>query len=108
MNLALITGSTGLDGSYLAEAVLGKGYLVHGLIRRASTFNPARIDHLYQDPHDSDVRLFVHDSDLIDGHCSPRCLSRSNRPRSTTSPRSRTSVSRSAIPSTPGTRPGSA
>ena len=57
---AFITGITGQDGSYLAELLLGKGYEVHGLIRRASTFNTARIDHLYQDAHDPDVRLVLH------------------------------------------------
>ncbi len=55
----LITGITGQDGSYLAELLLSKGYEVHGLIRRASTFNTSRIDHLYVDPHDSDARLFL-------------------------------------------------
>jgi len=64
---ALITGITGQDGSYLAELLLGKGYEVHGLIRRASTFNTARIDHLYQDPHDPAARLFLHYGDLSDG-----------------------------------------
>jgi GDPmannose 4,6-dehydratase len=64
---ALITGITGQDGSYLAELLLGKGYEVHGLIRRASTFNTSRIDHLYQDPHDPDARLFLHYGDLSDG-----------------------------------------
>ncbi len=64
---ALITGITGQDGSYLAELLLGKGYEVHGLIRRASTFNTARIDHLYVDPHASDARLFLHYGDLSDG-----------------------------------------
>ena len=64
---ALITGITGQDGSYLAELLLAKGYEVHGLIRRASTFNTARIDHLYQDPHDPDARLFLHYGDLTDG-----------------------------------------
>ena len=54
MKRALITGITGQDGSYLAELLLEKGYEVHGLIRRASTFNTERIDHLYQDPHDPD------------------------------------------------------
>ncbi|MDO9454944.1 GDP-mannose 4,6-dehydratase [Nocardioides sp.] len=67
MKKALITGITGQDGSYLAELLLGKGYEVHGLIRRASTFNTARIDHLYQDPHDRDARLFLHYGDLSDG-----------------------------------------
>jgi GDPmannose 4,6-dehydratase len=64
---ALITGITGQDGSYLAELLLEKGYEVHGLIRRASTFNTARIEHLYQDPHDPDARLFLHYGDLSDG-----------------------------------------
>lgn len=64
---ALITGITGQDGSYLAELLLAKDYEVHGLIRRASTFNTARIDHLYVDPHASDARLFLHYGDLSDG-----------------------------------------
>ncbi|GJF14771.1 GDP-mannose 4,6-dehydratase [Mycolicibacterium cyprinidarum] len=64
---ALITGITGQDGSYLAELLLGKGYEVHGLIRRASTFNTSRIDHLYEDPHVSEARLFLHYGDLSDG-----------------------------------------
>ena len=64
---ALITGITGQDGSYLAELLLGKGYEVHGLIRRASSFNTARIDHLYQDPHEADRRLFLHFGDLSEG-----------------------------------------
>lgn len=63
---ALITGITGQDGSYLAELLLAKGYEVHGLIRRASTFNTSRIDHLYQDPHEPDARLFLHYGDLTD------------------------------------------
>ncbi|MDZ7578802.1 MAG: GDP-mannose 4,6-dehydratase [Candidatus Nanopelagicales bacterium] len=63
---ALITGITGQDGSYLAELLLEKGYEVHGLIRRASTFNTARIDHLYTDPHDPESRLFLHYGDLTD------------------------------------------
>lgn len=64
---ALITGVTGQDGSYLAELLLGKGYTVHGLIRRASTFNTQRIDHLYRDPHDPDSNFFLHYGDLSDG-----------------------------------------
>lgn len=64
---ALITGITGQDGSYLAEFLLGKGYEVHGITRRTSSFNTARIDHLYQDPHDRGVRLFLHYGDLADG-----------------------------------------
>ncbi|BBZ79570.1 GDP-mannose 4,6-dehydratase [Mycolicibacterium anyangense] len=64
---ALITGITGQDGSYLAELLLSKGYEVHGLIRRASTFNTSRIDHLYVDPHAPDARMFLHYGDLSDG-----------------------------------------
>jgi len=64
---ALITGITGQDGSYLAEFLLGKGYQVHGLVRRSSTFNTARIDHLYQDAHDPEATLFLHRGDLGDG-----------------------------------------
>ena len=67
MKKALITGITGQDGSYLAEFLLGKGYEVHGIIRRASTFNTDRIDHLYKDPHDPEARLFLHYGDLTDG-----------------------------------------
>jgi GDPmannose 4,6-dehydratase len=63
---ALITGITGQDGSYLAELLLGKGYEVHGIKRRASSFNTARIDHLYQDPHESRVRFKLHYGDLTD------------------------------------------
>jgi GDPmannose 4,6-dehydratase len=63
---ALITGITGQDGSYLAELLLGKGYEVHGIIRRASTFNTERIDHLYQDPHVNGVQLFLHYGDIGD------------------------------------------
>ena len=66
MKRALITGITGQDGSYLAELLLGKGYEVHGIIRRASTFNTGRIDHLYQDPHINGVRLFLHYGDVAD------------------------------------------
>jgi len=64
---ALITGITGQDGSYLAELLLSKGYEVHGLIRRSSTINTSRIDHVYQDPHESGARLFLHYGDLTDG-----------------------------------------
>ena len=66
MKKALVTGITGQDGSYLADLLLAKGYEVHGVIRRASTFNTARIDHLYQDPHVNGVRLFLHYGDLSD------------------------------------------
>ena len=64
MPKAVITGVTGQDGSYLAELLLSKGYEVHGLIRKASTFNTGRIDHIYQDPHDPSARLFLHYGDL--------------------------------------------
>ena len=63
---ALISGITGQDGSYLAEFLLDKGYEVHGLIRRSSSFSTGRIEHLYRDPHEADVRLFLHYSDLTD------------------------------------------
>jgi len=66
MTRALITGITGQDGSYLADLLIGKGYEVHGIIRRASTFNTSRIDHLYADPHIHGVRLFLHYGDLAD------------------------------------------
>ena len=66
MKKALITGITGQDGSYLAEFLLSKGYEVHGIIRRASTFNTARIDHIFVDPHDPHARLFLHYGDLSD------------------------------------------
>jgi len=65
--VALITGITGQDGSYLAEFLLSKDYEVHGLIRRASTFNTSRIDHIYQDPHDPNPKLNLHYGDLTDG-----------------------------------------
>ncbi len=67
MKKALITGVTGQDGSYLAELLLEKGYEVHGIIRRASTFNTQRIDHIYQDPHVRDQRLFLYYGDMVDG-----------------------------------------
>ncbi len=67
MKKALITGITGQDGSYLTELLLSKGYEVHGIIRRASSFNTGRIDHLYQDSHIADTRLFLHYGDLTDG-----------------------------------------
>ncbi len=64
---ALVTGITGQDGSYLAELLLSKGYEVHGVIRRSSSFNTGRIDHIYQDPHNQDRRLFLHYGDMTDG-----------------------------------------
>ncbi len=71
---ALITGITGQDGSYLAELLLSKGYEVHGVIRRTSTFNTDRIDHLYQDPHTPGAKLFLHYGDLADGVTLRRLL----------------------------------
>ncbi len=67
MKRALITGITGQDGSYLAEFLLEKGYQVHGIIRRSSTFNTNRIEHLYTDPHANEAKLFLHYGDLSDG-----------------------------------------
>lgn len=67
MKRALITGITGQDGSYLAELLLEKGYEVHGMIRRSSSFNTARIEHLYKDPHDTGSKLFLHYGDITDG-----------------------------------------
>src|ERR1700693_3163438 len=66
MKRALITGITGQDGAYLAELLLAKGYEVHGIKRRASSFNTDRIDHLYLDPHERDVRMHLHYGDLTD------------------------------------------
>src|SRR3989344_5191874 len=74
MKKALITGITGQDGSYLTEFLLEKGYEVHGIIRRSSNFNTARIDHIYQDPHDAGRRLFLYYGDLTDGSNISRIL----------------------------------
>ncbi|QQR89108.1 MAG: GDP-mannose 4,6-dehydratase [Myxococcales bacterium] len=71
---ALVTGITGQDGSYLAELLLEKGYEVHGIIRRSSSFNTERIDHLYRDPHSPEARLFLHYGDLADGSALSRVL----------------------------------
>jgi GDPmannose 4,6-dehydratase len=76
MQRALITGITGQDGSYLAELLTSKGYEVHGVIRRASSFNTDRLDHLYQDPHEKDRRLILHYGDLADGTVLRRILER--------------------------------
>src|SRR3989344_6898576 len=73
---AFITGITGQDGSYLAELLLSKDYEVHGVIRRASTFNTSRIDHLYQDPHVNGVKLFLHYGDLTDGSNIERLINK--------------------------------
>ena len=63
---ALITGATGQDGAYLAELLLGKGYVIHGIKRRSSSFNTARVDHLYRDPHEGGVRFHLHYGDVTD------------------------------------------
>ncbi|TDX58916.1 GDP-mannose 4,6-dehydratase [Orenia marismortui] len=78
MKKALITGITGQDGSYLAELLLGKGYEVHGIIRRASTFNTERIDHIYQDPHEEDARLLLHYGDMTDSSNLSRLVEKIN------------------------------
>ena len=79
MKTALVTGITGQDGSYLAELLLEKGYTVHGVIRRSSSFNTGRIDHIYQDRHEPDARLYLHHGDLSDGTGLRRIL-RAARP----------------------------
>ena len=66
MKKALITGITGQDGAHLAELLLDKGYEVHGIKRRSSSFNTARVDHLYRDPHEEGVRFLIHYGDLTD------------------------------------------
>ena len=76
MKRALITGITGQDGSYLAELLLGKGYEVHGLVRRSSSFSTERIEHLYRDPHEEGVRLLLHYSDLTDSSSLVTTLNR--------------------------------
>ena len=78
MKRALITGITGQDGSYLTELLLGKGYEVHGIIRRTSSFNTGRIDHLYRDPHLDGVRLFLHYGDLTDSSNLNRLIEKIN------------------------------
>ena len=72
--VALITGITGQDGAYLAEFLIGKGYVVHGIRRRASLFNTDRIDHLYKDPHDPEARLFLHYGDMTDSSSLVRII----------------------------------
>ncbi len=73
---ALITGITGQDDSYLAEFLLGKGYIVHGIKRRTSLFNTDRIDHLYQDRHDEGVRFFLHHGDQVSSVIAQQLLNR--------------------------------
>ena len=72
--VALITGITGQDGAYLAELLLDKGYVVHGLKRRTSLINTERIDHLYQDPHEKDRRLVLHYGDMTDSSSLVRVI----------------------------------
>ena len=74
MKKALITGITGQDGSYLAEFLLAKGYEVHGIMRRSSSFNTERVDHIFRDIHEQDVRFFMHFGDLTDGSNINRTL----------------------------------
>jgi len=74
MKKALITGITGQDGSYLTEQLLDKGYEVHGIIRRASSFNTKRIDHIYNDPHHKGVRMLLHYGDMTDSSNLNRLL----------------------------------
>jgi GDPmannose 4,6-dehydratase len=83
MKKALVTGITGQDGSYLTEILLEKGYEVHGIIRRSSSFNTGRINHLYEDPEVMNKKLFLHYGDLIDASSLNRLLERSNPTRST-------------------------
>jgi GDP-mannose 4,6 dehydratase len=101
MNRALITGITGQDGSYLADLLLAKGYEVHGIIRRASTFNTSRIDHLYQDPHVHGVKLFLHYGDLADSVTPIIRLSLTRRVMATSS----CSSGDRTLPVETGTRP---
>src|SRR5882724_994501 len=74
MKKALLTGITGQDGSYMAEFLLAKDYEVHGVIRRASTFNTQRLEHIYQDPHEKGRRLILHFGDLADGNTFRKLL----------------------------------
>lgn len=76
MKKALVTGITGQDGSYLAEFLIAKGYQVHGIVRRASTFNTERIDHIYEDPHESEKKFILHYGDLADGTGLRRILNK--------------------------------
>src|SRR5437879_9294680 len=76
MKTALITGITGQDGSFLVELLLSKGYEVHGIVRRASTFNTDRLDAVYADPHERETRMYLHYGDLSDGTSLRRILER--------------------------------
>jgi GDPmannose 4,6-dehydratase len=94
---ALITGITGQDGSYLAELLLGKGYEVHGIIRRSSSFNTERLDEIYEDPHVESRRPFLHYGDLTDASALVDLLTR-NLPWKVTSVEARPGVERPAAP----------
>ena len=85
--VALITGVTGQDGAYLAEYLLGLGYIVHGIKRRSSSFNTARVDHLYEDPHETDVRFLLHYGDMTDSTNLIRLMQQIRPTESTTWPR---------------------
>ena len=100
---ALITGITGQDGSYLSELLLEKGYEVHGLIRRASTFNTERLDPIYQDPHSRSANLLLHYGDLGDAVSTYQLIAASSPTRCTTSAPRATYGSASTCPSTPRT-----
>jgi GDPmannose 4,6-dehydratase len=76
--VALITGVTGQDGAYLAEFLLGKGYFVHGIVRRSSSFNTGRIEHLYQDPHERNLRFLMHYGDMTDATNLIRIIQETN------------------------------
>ena len=90
MKKALITGITGQDGSYLAELLLDKGYEIHGIIRRSSSFNTSRIDHLYKDQHETGVKMFLHYGDLTDSSNLNRLIEKSAPVKFITSARSHT------------------
>ena len=89
--VALITGATGQDGAYLARLLLDKGYTVHGVKRRSSSFNTQRVDELYLDPHEQETRFFLHYGDMTDSTNIIRLLQETNRTKFTTSPRKATS-----------------
>ncbi len=85
--IALITGITGQDGAHLARLLLDKGYIVHGVKRRSSSFNTARVDDLYVDPHEHATRFFMHYGDMTDATNLIRLIQETSRTRSITSPR---------------------
>lgn len=84
--VALITGTTGQDGAYLAELLLAKGYIVHGLKRRSSSFNTQRVNHLYVDPHVENAKFFLHYGDMTDATNLIRLMQRRSRRKSTILP----------------------